>query len=68
MKGKRGLSPLATAKKFIDDLFPDCDAALLAGSVTRGGSNRNLRFGYGGLYKRYSLSIQRVIGRIWVAN
>ncbi|MCM3121749.1 MULTISPECIES: nucleotidyltransferase domain-containing protein [Bacillaceae] len=36
MKGKRGLSPLATAKKFIDDRFPDCDAALLAGSVTRG--------------------------------
>jgi hypothetical protein len=36
MKGKRGLSPLAAAKKFIGDRFPGCDAALLAGSVTRG--------------------------------
>ena len=30
------LSPFEAAKKFIEEYFPDCDAALLAGSVTRG--------------------------------
>jgi len=30
------LSALETAQKFVNERFPDCDAALLAGSVTRG--------------------------------
>lgn len=30
------LSPFEIAKNFVEDRFPDCDAALLAGSVTRG--------------------------------
>ncbi|GAM13510.1 nucleotidyltransferase domain-containing protein [Mesobacillus selenatarsenatis] len=30
------LSALETAQKFVKERFPDCDAALLAGSVTRG--------------------------------
>lgn len=30
------LSPLETAKKFMKERFPDCGAAMLAGSVTRG--------------------------------
>lgn len=30
------LSPFEAAGKFVEERFPDCDAALLAGSVTRG--------------------------------
>ncbi|MBT2680944.1 nucleotidyltransferase domain-containing protein [Bacillus sp. ISL-35] len=36
MEEKRVSSPIAAANKFIEDRFPGCDAALLAGSVTRG--------------------------------
>ncbi|WP_433750232.1 nucleotidyltransferase domain-containing protein [Falsibacillus pallidus] len=32
----KAMAALETAKKFIEVQFPDCDAALLAGSVTRG--------------------------------
>lgn len=35
---KDKLNPLEAAKLFIEDRFPACDAALLAGSVTRGGA------------------------------
>lgn len=36
MNMKAELSPLETAEKFVKERFSDCDAALLAGSVTRG--------------------------------
>lgn len=36
MNLKDKLNPLGAAKLFIEDRFPACDAALLAGSVTRG--------------------------------
>jgi hypothetical protein len=36
MNLKDKLNPLEAAKLFIEDRFPACDAALLAGSVTRG--------------------------------
>lgn len=36
MNLKDKLNPLEAAKLFIEDRFPTCDAALLAGSVTRG--------------------------------
>lgn len=36
MNKKARLSPFVTAEMFVKEHFPDCDAALLAGSVTRG--------------------------------
>jgi predicted nucleotidyltransferase len=36
MKMNAKLSPFVTAEMFVKELFPNCDAALLAGSVTRG--------------------------------
>lgn len=36
MDMKAKLLPLEAAGKFVEEHFPDCDAALLAGSVTRG--------------------------------
>ncbi|OZM56842.1 nucleotidyltransferase [Lottiidibacillus patelloidae] len=36
MKNGQRLSALEAAKKFIEEYFPTCDAALLAGSVVRG--------------------------------
>jgi hypothetical protein len=36
MKGGHHLDALEAAQRFVEQAFPECDAALLAGSIVRG--------------------------------
>ena len=40
------LQPVEAARRFIAEKFPDCQAALLAGSVVQGRRDSNIGFGY----------------------